>query len=127
MASQIIESIVEKATEIIEKSQELKEEIDEIREWNSFSKIVANISKIVVFFESVTIAVENIYEEIKEQFDDSTSSDDKLEAAAIVIDEIIKLPIYLELIDKYIIKMIISVVVHYLNERYGHEWLLTVK
>lgn len=126
MASQIVEMIVDKATKIIDDSKELKEEIDEIREWNSFSKIVQNISKIVKFFESVAISVENVYVEIKDDFAGSSGAD-KLEAAAIIIDEIVELPIWLELIDKYIIKIVISTVVHYLNERYGREWLLEVK
>jgi hypothetical protein len=127
MSDNIITTIVEKAKIIIESSKELKEQIDELSEWNGYGKVLNNIALIVSFVESVTITVENIYDEIKESFGDGTSSETKLEAAAATIDELLDFPIWLEIVDKYIIKIVISMVVHYLNERYGHEWLLDAR
>ena len=81
--------------------------------------IVSNIGKRVNFFEYVVLSVEEVSTE--------AAGVDKLEAAAIIIDELLELPMLLELIDRYIIKTLISIVVYYLNEQYGHIWSEVVK
>lgn len=110
-----------KASKLISDSKILIDQIDEINEWNSYSKILMNIGKVVTFVEYVVMVVEQTYAEIKDQLEYSDGSD-KLDAAVEIIDDLLELPFWLELVDEHVIKMLISVVVHYLNEKYGHIW-----
>lgn len=116
--AEIIKMKVEK---FINQSKVLLSEIDEINEWRGYSKIILNIGKIVTFFENVVITVESIANQIKTELDDYSGLD-KLNAAVEIIDDFLDLPFWLELVDEYVLKIILSVVVHYLNEKHGHDW-----
>lgn len=118
------EEIKAKALDIIENAKELWVTIDELKEWDSFTEIMNNISKIVTFVTGVVVAVENV---VTEFFDENVTSDEKLEAAAQICDDLIKGNIWLEIIDKSLFKIVISVVVHFINDKYGKLWKLEVK
>ena len=118
----LIKSEVKK---IIDSSKALIDQINEINEWNSATKVIMNISKIVTFIESVVITVENVYKTI---FSDSDiDGSDKLEVAVDIIDDMFEFPFWFELIDEFVLRIIISVVVHYINKEFGHDWKLDVK
>ena len=113
------DQIKEKALAIINDSKELIKQIDELKEWDSFSEVLNNISKIVTFITGVVVTVENV---VRDFIDSNVTSDDKLEAAASIMDDFIQGNIWLEIVDKYLFKIIINTVVHYINEKYGKLW-----
>lgn len=110
-----------KALEIVNQSKSLVEKIDELKEWDSFAKVLSNISSIVAFVTGVVVTVENVVTDFKGE---NVTGEAKLEAASQILDELIRGNIWFEIVDKYIFKIIISMVVHYLNEKYGHTWLM---
>lgn len=116
--------IKEIAMDIINESKELVSEIDELKEWDSFTEILSNISKIVTFITGVVVAIENVAREFSEE---NITGDQKLDAAASIMDDFIKGNIWLEIVDKWLFRIVISVVVHYVNEKYGKLWPIDAK
>lgn len=116
--------IKEIAMDIINESKELVSEIDELKEWDSFTEILSNISKIVTFITGVVVAIENVAREFSEE---NITGDQKLDAAASIMDDFIKGNIWLEIVDKWLFRIVISVVVHYVNEKYGKLWPVDAK
>lgn len=111
--------IKEKALAIVNDSKILLSQIDELKEWDSFTEVLNNISKIVTFVTGVVVTVENV---VRDFTDLNVSSDDKLEAAASIMDDFIQGNIWLEIVDKYLFKIVINIVVHYINDKYGKLW-----
>lgn len=111
--------IKEKALDIVNESKVLLSQIDELKEWDSFTEVLNNISKIVTFATGVVVTVENV---VRDFTDSNVSGDDKLEAAASIMDDFIQGNIWLEIVDKYLFKIVINIVVHYINEKYGKLW-----
>lgn len=111
--------IKEKALAVVNDSKVLLSQIDELKEWDSFTEVLNNISKIVTFVTGVVVTVENV---VRDFTDSNVSSDDKLEAAASIMDDFIQGNIWLEIVDKYLFKIVINVVVHYINDKYGKLW-----
>lgn len=111
--------IKEKALDIVNESKVLLSQIDELQEWDSFTEVLNNISKIVAFVTGVVVTVENV---VRDFTDSNVSGDDKLEAAASIMDDFIQGNIWLEIVDKYLFKIVINIVVHYINEKYGKLW-----
>lgn len=111
--------IKEKALAVVNDSKVLLSQIDELKEWDSFTEVLNNISKIVAFVTGVVVTVENV---VRDFTDSNVSSDDKLEAAASIMDDFIQGNIWLEIVDKYLFKIVINVVVHYINDKYGKLW-----
>lgn len=119
-----IDKIVDHAKNIMQESKELKEKIDEIEEWNTIEEIIENISSIVGFIVTVVKIVEQTAMDIgKDLTNEIATSKDKMEAAAKIIDDFIPLPFWLEALDRIAIKIILSVVVHFLNDKLGKNWL----
>lgn len=116
--------IKEKALAVVNDSKVLLSQIDELKEWDSFTEVLNNISKIVTFVTGVVVTVENV---VRDFTDSNVSSDDKLEAAASIMDDFIQGNIWLEIVDKYLFKIVINVVVHYINEKYGKLWPVEVE
>lgn len=111
--------IKEKALAVVNDSKVLLSQIDELKEWDSFTEVLNNISKIVAFVTGVVVTVENV---VRDFTDSNVTSDDKLEAAASIMDDFIQGNIWLEIVDKYLFKIMINVVVHYINDKYGKLW-----
>lgn len=126
MSKKVTETIVKEALKVVKNTKVLIKEIDEINEWNSYSKALMNIGKFVSFVEGIVITVENVFHAVKKEITYDSGAV-KLDAAVEIIDDMISLPLWLELVDEYIIKIVISIVVHYINDKYGHDWKLKVK
>lgn len=83
--------------------------------WDEFKTTIVLLGNIL---EKVIITVEKVAKSLT----DIASGQAKLEAAVEFIDDVVKLPWYLELIDKPFLKLIISLLVDQLNKRLGHTW-----
>lgn len=117
------EAIKNRVKKTIEESVKLKEKIDELEEWSSFDEIIKNIGLIIEFVVTVIMEIERTVMDISAELKDLSSSD-KLEAAVSLIDDFITLPFWLEIIDGPAIKILISTVVYFLNDKYGNVWPL---
>jgi hypothetical protein len=51
------------------------------------------------------------------------SGQDKRDAVVKIIDDLIKLPFYLELLDGLVIGIIIDRIISALNKKFGHSWI----
>lgn len=119
-----VKQLKEKAKELIGEIGTISKDMDEISEWNSTQEIIKNvttlyrfISKVVVCIDEATAELKNDYNEMKEM-----TSEEKLEAATAIVDDMIELPMYLEFFDGPAIRILISMVVTFLNEKYGITW-----
>ncbi|MEW6556060.1 MAG: hypothetical protein AB1349_01745 [Elusimicrobiota bacterium] len=54
-----------------------------------------------------------------------TEGGTKLEAAVKFIDELIKLPFWLEWLDQHVVQLLLSLLVKKTNDQYGHDWSVT--
>lgn len=117
------EAIKNRVKKTIEDSAKLKEKIDELEEWSSFDEIIKNIGLIIEFVVTVVMEIERTVMDISAELKDLSSSD-KLEAAVSLIDDFITLPFWLEIIDGPAIKILISTVVYFLNDKFGNVWPL---
>jgi len=82
---------------------------------NNFILIGGFIKKIV---DMVELAVEDLEEAL--------SGPEKLEVAVQFLDDVIRLPFYLEWLDKPILRLLLSLIVTQLNDERGHTWDETV-
>lgn len=80
----------------------------------SFAAIFTFIGEIV---DMVELAVKDLFSTIG-----SLNGAEKLEAAVEFLDDIVKLPFWLEWFDKPVFRLIISLVVGSLNKERGHLW-----
>lgn len=110
--------------ELKEKAKALKKEWD----WNIFDKdgdeyttawqeFMHNIDLLSNLFEEVVIAVEKASQVLG-----ILEGGAKLEAAVKFLDDVIKLPFFLDWFDGPLLKFGISYVVRSLNSKYGHDW-----
>ncbi len=120
-----VENLKAKTQELLEEGKNTFKEMDEFSEWNSLGEIVVNMGKISSFINKLVMAVEIA---ANDAFDDAEGfkSEDKVEAAAQLMDDMIELPFFLEAIDKKVFSLMISMAVEGLNTRFGHEWDMSV-
>jgi hypothetical protein len=116
--SEGFELIKEKIEEIIIDSVALKESMDELSEWDSIEEIMANFGAVQKFAQNVVLVVEIAAAEITS----TLKNEEKLLAATNTIDNLIKLPWYLELVDGPIIHTFLKGAVYYLNKTFGQDW-----
>lgn len=121
MASLESVKIKEKAKELIVESKELYKSMDELKEWDSLGEIVNNISKLHEFLEKIVFTVELATKSLESDLK-GIQSGDKLDAAVGLLDDLIKLPWYLEVVDEIAFKLLISLVVDQINKRIGKDW-----
>lgn len=120
-----IELIKEKAVVIIADVKGIKEQVDEASEWNSIGKVIGNISKLYNLMMDIILTVELVTTDAVDDLEDLKSSD-KLDAAVQILDDAIKLPFWLEIVDGHVFKLAISLGVEALNRKFGNEWNLDV-
>jgi len=111
------DTVTKKVQEIIGNYKHLKEQVNEISDWDSLSEIIRNISTIHDFIRNLIGVVEIAALELT-----NVKSDDKLNAAVVVLDKTLKLPIWLEFVDGIALKIILSLIVDVVNKEYGHKW-----
>lgn len=121
MADNVVSKLKERVNEFIEEFEGLKSSIDEASEWDTLPEIISNIGNMTSFVINVILAVELSANELMDEVEAVTSGE-KLEAAAEVLDELLDLPWYLEVIDGPAFKILISFGVSMLNKYLGNDW-----
>ena len=85
--------------------------------WNELSERLSSLLVTLIRKKMAFLKFRNTEEDIED-----IKSEDKLEAAASYIDDAVKLPWYLETIDGPTFKIVLSIVVFYLNKQLGNDW-----
>jgi uncharacterized protein YcbX len=109
-----IEALKKRALEIIEEARSTFKEIDEAKEWKGITSFITNMKKVVKLTVKVVSAIEVAYHEVSVVVTGLTS-ENKLDAAVQILDDVVKLPMYLEWMDQIILKTVISSVVEMIN------------
>lgn len=119
-----VKQLKEKAKELIGEIGTISEDMNEISEWNSTEEIVRNITTVYKYISKVVLCIDEAAKDIAAQYNEiqGMTSEEKLEAATAIVDEMIELPFYLEFFDGPAIRILISMVVTFLNEKYGDNW-----
>jgi hypothetical protein len=120
-----VEVIKEKTKELLEEGKNLFETMDSFSDWNSLSEIITNFSTISKFINNLVLAVEIAVDDASDDIEE-LKSEEKVEAAAELMDDMIQLPFFLESIDKKVFSLMISMAVEGLNVKFGKEWNLDV-
>jgi len=87
--------------------------------WNSIPEVIANISVLSKLCVDTVAVIELASIEIE-----GLKSQDKLDAACQVLDDLIAFPWYLEVADKYLFQILLSFAVSTLNSKFGNNWNL---
>lgn len=95
----------------------VKDQWGDLGSWKGFRTILQNIKIFKDILETVVLAVEQTWNEF-----DEFPREEKLDYAAKVLDDLIPFPGILEWFDQKIFKLILSLAVVWLNDRYGHNW-----
>jgi len=119
-----VKKIKEQAMQFFTEGSELIESIDEFKEWNSLSDIQRNIPKVSELASNLLLAVDVVVADLDADLKDF-KTEEGLDAAALMLDEIIKLPLYLEWLDGPVIKIILALVRDLLTERLGEDFDLS--
>ena len=122
MDKKVIKKIQNRVDELIKKFNGLKASVDEASEWSSLKDVIVNASSLVTFTTDIVLAVEISAKEVANEFGFVVSGNDKLKAAAKTIDSVLRLPWYLEIIDGFIIEIVLSFAVSVLNKYIGNDW-----
>ena len=109
---------------LLKQSKATFETMDQLEEWDSLSEILANISTVSDYLVAVICAVEAVITSTK-SFQETLSSEDKLEIAVSIVDDAIDLPWYAESFDGPVIRFLISNSVSLLNKALGKDWDLS--
>ena len=110
--------IIENVKILMEDGSFVFEGMNEMKEWDSIEDLSRNIGKLSELAGRVAICVEQAVEATGEIM----SSKEKRKVAVKVIDDMIKLPGVLELVDSPIIEGLLSIAVETLNRKFGHIW-----
>ena len=116
-----INTLKAKTQELLEEGKNTFKEMDEFSEWNSLGEIIANMGKISSFINKLVMAIEIASNDAIDDVE-GFKSEDKVEAAAQLMDDMIALPFFLEAIDKKVFSLMIGMAVEGLNLRFGHDW-----
>jgi len=120
-----VEALVIRASAIINSSLVLQDSMDDIHEWDTPAEIIIHIVDISDFIINLILVIELSANEMIDSFFDIKSSE-KLTAAVKIIDKIVILPWYLELVDGFIFRILISIVVSLMNKWFGNEWDMVI-
>jgi hypothetical protein len=119
-----VDTLKARCFEILADAKGTWSEMDEVSEWDSLSELIGNASKITSLLENIAITVEIAANDLADTVE-GLQSGDKLDAAAAMLDDLIKLPWYLEIVDGDIFRIMIGMAVEGLNRRFGKAWDLT--
>lgn len=120
-----INALKVKTQELLEEGKNTFAEMDEFSEWNSLGEVITNMGKISSFVNKLVMAIEVA---ANDAFDDveGFKAEDKIEAAAQLMDDMIALPFFLESIDKKVFSLMIGMAIEGLNVRFGSDWNMDV-
>lgn len=116
-----VKVLTKRVKKIISEARIVFDQMDEAKEWDTMGEVLRNINLLYEFAKNVIMAVEIAATELSRSFGQFTSAD-KLEAAAQMLDDWIRLPFFMEPFDKHIFRMLLSVIVTQLNEWVGKKW-----
>jgi hypothetical protein len=116
-----VDEIKEKAKALLDEGKGLVDTMNELKEWKNVSDIMENMSTLSNFVTKVVCAVKVAADDINSDVR-SIQSGAKLEAAVQILDDMIKLPWYLEYFDGIAIKMVINTAVDFLDKTLGEDW-----
>ena len=122
---EIIKALLCRVERMLDSSLVLKESMDDIHEWNTPAEIIVHIVDILDFIINLILVIELSTNEMIDSFFDIKSSE-KLTVAVEIIDRIIILPWYLELVDGFIFRILISIVVSLMNKWFGNSWDMVI-
>ena len=113
------EKLLEWAKAYVDYDALSKEAQEAFTNWKfSIPGILNKLEDINHFARQVAILVEKISKDVPD-----LTSDDKLDAAVIFFDDIVKLNFVLEMFDGMVFRMIISALVVEYNKLFGKKWL----
>lgn len=118
----MVKLLQDKLVILVEDYKVTKEKMDEISEWNSLTEIRSNTIEIKEFIQRLVILMEAISTDISGEIGTVVASKDKRNAVVNAIDEMIKLPWFLELFDGPAIGIIVDGVCTALNTVFGNDW-----
>lgn len=119
-----VKTLIGKAKELLDDGGVVIQSMNETSEWDSAKDVIANVASLYKFVYKVVVAIEEATILILKETDEflEIDSEDKLDAAAALVDKYLILPFYLELFDGPAIKIIISFVVTFINDKFGDVW-----
>ena len=118
----MVKLLQDKLVILVEDYKVTKEKMDEISEWNSLTKIRANTIEIKEFIQRLVILMEAISTDVTGEVGAVVMSKDKRNAVVNAIDDMIKLPWFLEMFDGLAIGIIVDGVCTALNTVFGNDW-----
>ena len=99
-----------------------KDKMDEISEWNSLAEVRANTIEIKEFIQRLVILMEAISTDVTGEIGAVVMSKDKRNAVVNAIDDMIKLPWFLEMFDGPAIGIVVDGICTALNTVFGNNW-----
>ena len=117
--------IKKRTEEIIKDAKIVISSMDELKEWDTLSEIVDNITLATDFVMDLILAVEIAVDDLSDDIE-GIKSGDKLDVAASILDDVIQLNWYLEVIDEAAFRVLISSAVSMLNKWFGNNWNLDI-
>lgn len=95
-----------------------KESMDEFEEWNSMGEILDNLKTVAELFGRAMLCVETAVV----QTGKILTSEEKRAAAAKVLDAMVPLPGFAELLDGPAFEYGLGFIASFWNKKVGHEW-----
>lgn len=113
-----VDVIVEAAKEFWEEVKAGKESMDELEEWNSPAEILNNLKTVAALMGRAMICVETAVV----QTGKILSSEEKRAAAAQVLDAMVPLPGFAEMLDGPAFEYGLGFIANLWNSKVGHAW-----
>jgi hypothetical protein len=111
-----LERIKELIKKVFDELVEAKELMDEVSDWDTPEEWLRNTAKVKELMELIASVGNDI-----QAFLGTVTDEELVELLAEYLDELIKLPIYLEPFDKFAFKMILAYVLNKIRENYPSE------
>ena len=118
----MVKLLQDKLVILVEDYKVTKEKMDEISEWNSLTEIRANTIEIKEFIQRLVILMEAISTDVTGEISAVVMSKDKRNAVVNAIDDMIKLPWFLEMFDGPAIGIVVDGVCTALNTVFENDW-----
>jgi len=125
MSNANIDLLVKTSLEFIKTIKPIETTISQMdfKNWKSIRNIVFNIKSLTHVLSGIILSVEKTSIDLSSKLQNLTS-DDKLTAASQILDNLIPLPWYIEIIDDKIFKFLLTLIVEKLNKKVGKKWNL---
>ena len=118
----MVKLLQDKLVILVEDYKVTKEKMDEISEWNSLAEVRANTIEIKEFIQRLVILMEAISTDVTGEIGAVVMSKDKRNAVVNAIDDMIKLPWFLEMFDGPAIGIVVDGICTALNTVFGNDW-----